>query len=76
MLMEWIIGVGAIFAFCFYIFMFNWGWWKLTNEKIWDETTFGFIVTPILIPLVAFTLIALVVGIFVMIPIAIGNAIL
>ena len=74
-MIEWLIGVGCLVGFVVYMIFFNWFWWFLTGEKLWDDHghPFSWLVIPIGFPITIAVLIAMVVFVLVVIPVSIGS---
>lgn len=54
MFLDYLKGLVVLIGLCSWIVFFNWGWWKLTKEKLWEEDhPLAAIIMPFLMPMAA-----------------------
>lgn len=52
-IIDWLLGILVIGAIVLFIVVVNWGWYKLTNQRLWDDPNnpFGWLLFPFLMPI-------------------------
>lgn len=51
MVAAYLLGILKILLAISWIISFNWAWWKVTGEKLWEENPFAAMFMPFLTPL-------------------------